>query len=135
MKYTNYSSRKVSSKAIMVVLSLLVFGTMVNAQVFKMGNRDYRFEDSKWLNYSSGIRGDVIVPERLIVRLTSRKKPTTSDFMNIGISGVSVVSKRLLADYYVLEIKPNFPPEDKGKMYYYQLDLITKKNATKRNNR
>ena len=45
---------------------------MINAQVFKLGTREYRFIDSTWYNYSSNIQGDVIVPERLIVRLSSR---------------------------------------------------------------
>ncbi|MBU1063228.1 S8 family serine peptidase [bacterium] len=110
MKSTNYSNGKIAKKAIIVILSLLISNMIANAQVFQIGNREYRFKDSKWFNYSSGIKGDIIVPDRLIVRLASREKPVTSDFKNLGISGVNVISRRLLGDYYVLEIAPNVDP-------------------------
>lgn len=75
-----------------------------------MGNREYRFEDSKWFNYSSGRKGDIIVPSRLIVRLTSKEKPELIHFKNLGISEVNAISKRLLGDYYIIEISSNLNP-------------------------
>jgi len=72
MYYQNYFTVKISIITITTFLSLLILTTMINAQVFKLGTREYRFIDSTWYNYSSNIQGDVIVPERLIVRLSSR---------------------------------------------------------------
>jgi subtilisin family serine protease len=110
MKSTNSPNGKVVTVAIMLALSLLVSNTIAVAQVFQIGNREYRFEDLKWYNYSSGKRGDVIVPDRLIVRMTNRERPVTADFTNLSISGVNVMPRRLLADYYVIEIDPSEDP-------------------------
>ena len=110
MKYRNYLSEKLASKAVTVILLLLIFNTIADAKVFQMGCRNYRFEGSKWYNYSADKRGDVIVPNRLIVRLASRGKPVTSDFTGIGISGVKIGLRRILGDFYVIEIDPKVDP-------------------------
>ena len=73
MKFINDSNGKVTGKVITVILSLLILNTIANAQLFKIENREYRFEDSNRFNYSSGKRNDVIVSQRLIIRLTRKK--------------------------------------------------------------
>lgn len=44
MKSTNSPNGKIATVAIMLTLSLLVSNTIAVAQVFQIGNREYRFE-------------------------------------------------------------------------------------------
>ncbi len=110
MKLTHYLYSKTLKNNINVLLLIVSCVTMVNGQVFQMGNREYRFENSEWFNYSTGTMGDVIVPHRLIVRLASRERPTLEDFTDLGVSSVDIISRRILADYYVIEVEPNADP-------------------------
>ncbi len=111
MYSTNNSFEKLLRNKLKVILAILTFGGIINAQVFQMGNRVYRFENSKWFNYSSGSKGDRIIPERLIVRLSNNKKPVLSDFTKLGITtNIEISPRRILGNYYVIEINPNGNP-------------------------
>ncbi|MBC8395465.1 MAG: S8 family serine peptidase [Candidatus Marinimicrobia bacterium] len=110
MKLIHYLGSKTLRNNIVILLLLLSCVTIVNGQSFQMGNREYRFEDSEWFNYSTGTRGDIIIPHRMIVKLASGERPTATDFINLGISGANVISRRILGDYYVIEVDPNMDP-------------------------
>jgi len=110
MKSKNCTYNQFVGRTIYIISLMLIFCTIADSQVFQLGIREYRFEDSKWFNYSSGRKGDTIVPNRLIVRMASREKPEPFHFNNLGISEVNVVSRRLLADYYIIEINSNLNP-------------------------
>lgn len=107
-----------------VILAILTFGGIINAQVFQMGNRVYRFENSKWFNYSSGSKGDRIIPERLIVRLSNNKKPVLSDFTKLGITtNIEISCRRILGNYYVIEIDSNGNPFQIAQTLYNSNDF------------
>lgn len=88
------------------------------SQQFELGARSYKFEDSKWYNYSSGKKGDEIYPYRLIVRLQDHKKPSLDDFSHTGISDVKNISDRLFGDYYTIALDKKSDPFAAAKLLY-----------------
>ena len=106
-----------------MILAILTFGGIINAQVFKMDSRVYRFENSKWFNYSSGSKGDKIIPERLIVRLSNKRKPVLSEFTKLGITDIEISPRRILGNYYVIEIDSDGNPFEIAQKLYDSNDF------------
>jgi len=74
-------------------------------QIFKLGVREYRLVEGKWHNFSSGRKGDQIVPDRLVVRLKDRSDLRRFDFSRIGFQNLEIVSGELFGGYYVVKVK------------------------------
>jgi hypothetical protein len=91
---------KILIKLAFVVLSLLFFNSLVISQDFSLGEYQFKFKDSKWYRYSASGKEFEIIPERLILRMANKRKPTADDFSHLGIKDVKKISKRLLCDYY-----------------------------------
>ncbi len=90
----------------LVVLVLIVFIIPLDifSQEYAMGSRLYKQENGKWYNYYDGIKCDQIVPNRLIVRMSSKLKPTNNNFEKLGIANIKVNPKRYTGGYYVINI-------------------------------
>ncbi|TFH46706.1 MAG: hypothetical protein E4G94_01855, partial [ANME-2 cluster archaeon] len=91
----------------LVVLVLIVFIIPLDifSQEYAMGSRLYKQENGKWYNYYDGIKCDQIVPNRLIVRMSSKLKPTNNNFEKLGIANIKVNPKRYTGGYYVINIE------------------------------
>lgn len=90
--------------------SIVVFGLLVvkpgllYGQTFKLQDREYRLIEGRWWNFSTGERGDQIVPDRMIVRLKNRGDLRRFDFARFGMSNVTVISDELFGGYYVVKV-------------------------------
>ncbi|NIW48244.1 MAG: S8 family serine peptidase, partial [Gammaproteobacteria bacterium] len=88
---------------------MIVDGKTQTTSVFIHGT-EYRQEDGKWYNYVQNRRGDEIIPERLVVRMSDRGSLESFDFGELGIKGVSLASQRYLNGFYVLHIAESENP-------------------------
>jgi len=89
--------------------SLLV---CAQTQKFKLQESEYRYENGKWYATFDGRIGDMIIPERLIVRLKTKGYLEHFDFRSYNLKGVSLGSRRFLDGFYVLQIGSDLNPFD-----------------------
>ncbi len=123
MKVLNQTVLKLIGHKKLFIFTLFMFISIVNAQVIRMGKQEYRLENSKWYNYSTSIKGDQIIPERLIVKLVNKKKPTLKDFNKLNLSEIIIDPNRIFGDYYVVEIKKGIDPFDVAKKLHESKDF------------
>lgn len=89
---------------------LLITFSDGGSQTFQLGVCEYRLVDGNWYNFSTGAKGDEIVPTRLVIRRADRGDLNQFDFQKLGVVNVEVVSNRLLGGYYVLRIREDQDP-------------------------
>ena len=88
-----------SRSLVLVVLSV----SLLLAEVFYLGDLEYREVDEKWFRFENNVQYDEIEPYRMIVRFSDGRNAHHSDFSEIGLQNISVESSELLGGYYVLE--------------------------------
>jgi hypothetical protein len=93
----NLSNKFIYMKICIVLLFFLIYNNDMQGRVYKL-------IEGEWFNFSSGKKGDQIVPERLIVRLSSRNSLKSYNFSELGLQNITVISNKLLGDYYGLAI-------------------------------
>ena len=121
------------------LILLLMSFVILNAedQVFKLKNREYRLIEGKWYNFSSGVKGDQIGPQRIIIKMKNEGDPKKFDFNNIGVYNVEVASHRMLGGYYLLKIGENQDPfkaaillSENKNFVYVEFDALGKFSST-----
>ncbi|MBL7052887.1 MAG: hypothetical protein ISS00_03965 [Candidatus Marinimicrobia bacterium] len=94
------------------------------SQTFFLGDFEYRVENSKWYCYSNGERGDEIVPNVLIVRLSNRGNINDFSFESIGIENIKILSNRLFGDFFAIEIGESENPFEIAEILYQKMVLL-----------
>lgn len=109
----------------MILCAGLIFliATNVKSQQIEIGQYDYKFENSKWYRYSGEKKQCQIIPNRMIIRLTNRERPNENHFNNLKISGVNVISGRLLCDYFIIQIDSTVNAFNVAKKLYESNDI------------
>jgi len=88
----NFLSRKYLFYFLLSTFIMIHLQAQTEPQIFKLGVREYRLVEGKWYNFSSGRKGDQIVPDRLVVRLKDRSDLRRFDFSHIGLHNLEIVS-------------------------------------------
>jgi len=104
-KKSNFLCRKYLVYFLLSAFLMIDLQAQTEPQIFKLGVREYRFVEGKWYNFSSGRKGDQIVPDRLVVRLKDRSDLRRFDFSRIGLQNLEIVSGELFGGYYVVKVK------------------------------
>lgn len=89
---------------------LLTINMSLFANTFYLGERIYKQEGSKWFNYSTGERGDQMVPNRMIIRKLNRSKPTPLDFNTLNLQGITIKQTKLFGSYFIIEVGSDKDP-------------------------
>lgn len=95
-----FNSIKNNLLKVFLVFIIIFVNNTIQAQIFQMNDRTYKFIDNRWFSFTSGEKGDPIYPHRLIVRLKNREDLRHYDFDQLGLLNIQVITQRLLGDYF-----------------------------------
>ncbi len=104
-----------SNAAFLSAVALLVGLALAPAaraqQTFSLRGTEYQQVDGEWYNFSDGFQGDLVVPERIVVRLSGGATFSGYDFSKVGgAQGLTQEGRALPGDYYVFRVDSTRAP-------------------------
>ncbi|MCH8011878.1 MAG: S8 family serine peptidase [Candidatus Marinimicrobia bacterium] len=92
------------------VIMLLLSMATINAQTFKLGEREYIQVDGQWYINEDGRIGDQVIPERIVIQLRQNVDITQLDLSSLNLSGLQGIAGPIAENFHVLKVPSNLDP-------------------------